>query len=182
MINIYKLELTILQQEILRLFFIKAGATLNARAISKILNVSQPAVSKALPKLEEEELIIVKKDKESKRLSIGLNIDNQKVIWLKRADNLKQIYESGLIQFLYDNFLGATAILFGSYAFGEDIAASDIDLAIIGSKPKELDLDKFQKILERAIIINYYSSFKDINKHLLNNILNGITLKGAIEL
>ena len=41
---------------------------------------------------------------------------------------------------------------------------------------------KFHKALERAIIINYYSSFKDIDKHLLNNILNGITLKGAVEL
>ena len=182
MVNIYKLKLTILQQGILRLFFIKAGTSLNARAISRFLEVSQPAVSKALPGLEKQEIITIKKDKESKRLSIELNINNRSVVWLKRADNLKQIYDSGLVQFLYDNFPGSTAILFGSYAFGEDTITSDIDLVVIGSKPKELDLSKFEKMLERAIIINYYSSFKDINKHLLNNILNGITLKGAVEI
>lgn len=182
MVNIYKLKLTILQQEILRLLFIKAGMTINARGIARILEVSQPAVSKALPLLEKEGFIKVEKDKESKRLSIELNRDKHDTIWLKRADNLKQIYDSGLVQFLYDNFPGAVVILFGSYAFGEDTIKSDIDLAIIGAKEKALDLNKFQKMLERAITINYYSSFKKIEEHLLNNILNGITLKGAIEL
>jgi len=40
----------------------------------------------------------------------------------------------------------------------------------------------YEKILERKIIVNYYNSFKKIDKHLLNNILNGIILKGAIDL
>ncbi|HLC49816.1 MAG TPA: nucleotidyltransferase domain-containing protein [Candidatus Nanoarchaeia archaeon] len=182
MVNIYKLKLTILQQKILRLLFVKAGMSLNARGVARILEVSQPAVSKALPKLEEMNFINVKKDKDSKRLSIELNTENHKVLWLKRADNLKQLYDSGLVQFLYDSFPGSTVILFGSYAFGEDTSISDIDLAVVGSKPKEIDLAKFEKVLERAIIINYYNSFRDIDNHLLNNILNGITIKGAVEL
>ena len=182
MFNISKLKLTILQQEILRLLFVKNGTQLNARAISKNLEVSQPAVSKALPELENQGLIKIKKDKESKRLSIELNNDNHNVIWLKRADNLKQVYDSGLAQLIYDKFPGSTVILFGSYAFGEDTLTSDIDMAVIGSKPKEIELSKYEKLLERTIIINYYNSFKDIDKHLLNNILNGITIKGAIEL
>lgn len=182
MVNIYKLKLTNLQQEILRLLFIRTGISLNQRRIATTLKVSQPAVMKAIPKLEKEDLIKVKQDKESKRWSIELNKDNQEVIWLKRADNLKQIYESGLVQFLYDKLPGATIMLFGSYSLGEDTINSDIDLAAIGIKNKELDLAKFDKMLERTIIINYYAAFKDINKHLLNNILNGIILKGAVEI
>ena len=46
MVNIYKLKLTNLQQEILRLMFVKAGALLNQRQIAKVLEVSQPAVMK----------------------------------------------------------------------------------------------------------------------------------------
>ena len=182
MVNIYKLKLTILQQEILRLLFIKAGTSLNAHRIARNVEVSQPAVSKALPTLEKEGLIKVSKDKISKRLSIELNRDNNQVIWLKRADNLKQIYESGLAQFLYDSFSGATVILFGSYAFGEDTSKSDIDLAVIGAKERMIDLEKFEKMLERKIIINYYKTFHGIDKHLLSNIANGILLKGAIDL
>ncbi len=182
MINIYKLKLTNLQHEILRLLFIKADISLNARAIAKSLEVSQPAVSKALPLLEKESIIKLKKDKDSKRLAIELNRDNHHIIWLKRADNFKQLYESGLVQFLYDKFPGATIILFGSYAFGEDTHTSDIDLAIIGEQKKEIKFIRYEEILERKIIINYYDSFKKINKYLLNNILNGIILKGAIDL
>jgi len=181
MVNIYKLKFTSLQQEILRLLFVKSGSTINAHAIAKALDVSQPAVSKALPGLEKEEYIMVKKDKESKRLSIELNRDNHAVTWLKRADNIKQLYDSGLVQFLYDKLQGATIILFGSYVFGEDTINSDIDLAIIGYN-KEIDLEMFEKILGRTININHYDSFKKIDKHLLNNILNGITLKGAVNL
>ncbi|MFH1105585.1 MAG: nucleotidyltransferase domain-containing protein [Candidatus Aenigmatarchaeota archaeon] len=182
MVNIYKLKLTNLQQEILRLLFVKAGTPLNARGVAKLLGVSQPAVSKALPRLEKENLAKVSKDKASKRLSIVLNRDNPLAVWLKRADNLKQIYESGLAQSLYDNFPGATVILFGSYAFGEDTASSDIDLAVIGSKKKQVELSEFGKSLGREIVINYYKSFNSIDKHLLNNILNGITLKGSVNL
>ena len=182
MVNIYKLKLTNLQQEILRLLFIKVGTSLNARNIAVILEVSQPAVSKALPKLEKEELIKIKKEEYSNRFSIELNRDNHKVIWIKRIDNIKQIYESGLVQFLYDNFHSGKIILFGSYAYGEDTINSDVDLAIIGDKKKDVDLNKFNKILERKVIINYYDSFKKIDKHLLNNILNGIILKGTVEL
>lgn len=182
MVNIYKQELTILQQEILRLLFVKAGMSLNQRGISRILGVTQPAVMKALPKLEDEGLINVKQDKDSKRWSIELNRDNHKVIQLKRTDNLRQIYRSGLADFLEKEFAGATIILFGSYSKGEDTTTSDIDIAVIGRKEKNIELTSFDKALERTIIINFYPSFKEIHKHLKENLFNGIVLAGGIEI
>ena len=62
MINIHKLKLTRLQQEILRLLFTKVGTILNALAIARILGVSQAAVSKALPGLEKGGYIKIAKD------------------------------------------------------------------------------------------------------------------------
>jgi len=182
MVNIYKLELTVLQQEILRLLFIKAGASLNQRQISKNLDVSQPAVMKAIPNLEKKGLIKIKQDKESKRWAIELNRDNYKLLQLKRADNLKQIYESGLSDCLEKEFAGSTIILFGSYARGEDTISSDIDIAVIGRKEKNIDLAKFEKILERKININFYESLSKIHKNLKENLFNGIMLFGGIEL
>ncbi|MGD9276850.1 MAG: nucleotidyltransferase domain-containing protein [Candidatus Pacearchaeota archaeon] len=182
MVNIYKQKLTILQQEILRLFFIKAGMSLNQRGVARILEVTQPAIIKALPKLEKQKLIILNQDKNSKRWSIELNRDNHKVIELKRADNLKQIYESGLAGFLEKEFAGAAIILFGSFSRGDDTVYSDIDIAIVGRKEKKIKLTEFDKALERTIIINFYSSFKEIHKHLKENIFNGIVLSGGIEI
>ena len=182
MINIYKLKLTNLQQEILRLLFIKAGTLLNQRQIANLLEVSQPAVMKALPDLEKENLIKMHQDKETKRWSIGLNRDNHKVMQLKRADNLKLIYETGLADFIEKEFVGSTIILFGSYSRGEDIINSDIDIAVIDRKEKQVELTKFEKELGRRININFYDSFKNIHKHLKENLCNGIILIGGVEL
>ncbi|MFH1801561.1 MAG: nucleotidyltransferase domain-containing protein [archaeon] len=180
--NMYKLKFTKLQNEIFRLFCIKAGALLNQRGIAKILKVSPTAVSKALPLLEKEDIIKIKREKLMNLFSVRLNRENPKIIGLKRAENLKLIYESGLVEFLEEFFPGATIILFGSYSLGEDIETSDIDIAIINSKEKEINLSKFDKLLERRISLNFYLSFKDIKKELKENILSGILLAGGIEL
>ena len=182
MVNIYKLKLTNLQQEILRLSFVKAGTSLNQRQIANFLEVSPPAVMKALPDLEKEALVKIKQDKETKRWSIELNRDNHKIMQLKRADNLQLIYETGLADFLEKEFAGATIILFGSYSRGEDIINSDIDIAVIGRNDKQIDLTKYEKELERRVNINFYDSFKIIHKNLKENLFSGIILAGGVEL
>ena len=182
MVNTYKLKLTNLQRDILRLLFVRAGILLNQKQIARSLNVSQPAVMKALPTLEKENFILVKKDKETKRWAIELNRNNYKVMQLKRTDNLKQVYESGLSDFLEKEFAGATIILSGSYSRGDDAPSSDIDIAIIGREEKKADLQQFEKMLERKIRINFYDSFKEIHKNLKENLANGIGLAGGIEL
>ncbi len=182
MVNIYKLKLTNLQQEILRLLFIKVGTALNQRQISRNLQVTAPAVMKALPALEKKDLIKIQQDKETKRWSIELNRDHHKVMQLKRADNLRQTYESGLADFLEKEFAGATIILFGSYSRGEDIINSDIDIAVVGRKDKHIDTTNYEKLLERKININFYDSFRNIHKHLKENLCNGIVLTGGVEL
>ena len=161
---------------------IKSGSMLNVLNIAKNIGVSQPAVSKALPFLMKEGYILIEKDKNSGRFTIQLNTENYKIMQLKRVENLKLIYESGLADFLEKEFAGGTIIFFGSYSRGDDTIKSDIDLAIVGRKEKIIQLDKFEKMLERKININFYKSFKDIHKNLKENIFNGIVLFGGIEL
>ena len=182
MVNMYKQGLTILQQEILRLLFAKSGMSLNQRGVARMLDVSQPAVMKSLPGLKKKNLIKINQDKESRRWAIEFNRDNLLALQLKRVDNLKQIYESGLFTFLKEELPGAVIILFGSYSRGDDTIYSDIDIAIIGRKEKNIKLTEFHKRLERNISVNFYPSFKKIHKHLKDNILNGILLSGSVDL
>ena len=182
MVNIYKSKLTLLQQEILRFLFMNACETFNARGLSMHLGVSQPAVSKALPFLERHEFVNVSKDKKSKRLSIKLNMENSTVIGMKRADNMRQLYESGLAQFLREKFPGCTVVVFGSFSKGEDASKSDIDIAVVGAKNKDIDLSDYEKKLMKEIRISFYKSFKEINNELKGNILGGILLSGWVEL
>ena len=182
MVNIYEQKLTNLQQEILRLLFVKAGKQLNQRSIARALGVSQPAVKKAIPAMDKQHLVSVKQDEESRRWSIGLNRENEKAMQLKRVDNLRQMYESGLSDMLEMEFAGATIILFGSYSRGEDTESSDIDLAIIGRREKAVNLEDFEKTLGRSIRLGFYESFGRIHKNLRENLFNGIVLAGGVEL
>lgn len=182
MVNIYLPELTNLQQGIVRALSVKSGMSLNQRSLANVLGVSAPAVTKALPTLEKKAIIKVTQDKDSKRWAIELNRDNPHIMQLKRADNLLLIYECGLFNYLEKEFAGATIILFGSYSRGEDTANSDIDIAVIGRKDKKINLEVFEKKLERKININFYDAFKGIHNHLKENLCNGIVLSGGIEL
>ena len=115
-------------------------------------------------------------------MSIYLNRDNLFIVQLKRVENLRQLYESRLIFYLEEQLPGAAIILFGSYARGEDLSTSDIDLAVIGRKEKSLNLKVYEQKLLRPININYYPHIKKIHKNLRENIYNGIVLLGRIEL
>ena len=177
-----KLKLTLLQQEILHFLFMNAGETFNARGLALALGASQPAISKALPSIEKQGFVIVTKDKKSKRLSIELNRENPLVIGLKRAYNIRQIYESGLAEFLKETFPGCAIILFGRFAKGEDTSKSDIDIAVVGAEEKTLDTAIFEKYLTKEVRVNFYQSFREIHTNLRNNILGGLLLSGWVDL
>ncbi|OGJ17909.1 hypothetical protein A3K73_02790 [Candidatus Pacearchaeota archaeon RBG_13_36_9] len=182
MVNIYKPKFSLLQQEILSYLMAHAGKSFNARGLACPLSRTQAGIIKAIPELEKSGLVKVSKDKDSGRWAIEFNRDNPKAIELKRIENLRLIYDSEIVKFLEENFPGTTVILFGSYSYGEDTIRSDIDFAIIGCKEKKVELNKFEKLFEKEIRINFYNNFEDINNNLKSNIFNGIILAGRIGL
>lgn len=172
--DIYKLKFTILQQEIFRFLCIKSGKSFTVRSLSRHLKVSPTAISKSLPSLKRKGLINAEKDKESKRMAIRLNTGCPKTISLKRAENLRFIYESGLDEFLSEKFPKSVITLFGPYSKGEDDYNDSINIAV-SSKPKKLNLTLFEKKLGRKIIVNFYSPRK-INWSIDESISEGIIL------
>lgn len=176
----YKLKWTVLEQEIFSLLCIRAGEKLSQREVAKILNVSPTAVANSIKKLKDNNLIKIEKTKTINFLSF--NRDEQRAVDFKRVENLKNIYISGLSDFFEKELAGATVILFGSYSKGEDTVTSDIDIAVIERKDKILELEKFEKALNRKINVNFYDSWKKIHENLRNNVLNGILLHGSVEL
>jgi predicted nucleotidyltransferase len=176
----YKLEWTILETKIFSLLCIKAGEKLSQREIAKILQVSPTAVANSIKRLKQSNLIEVEITRTANLISF--NRGERKACELKRVENLKNIYTSGLSEYLERELAGGTVILFGSYGRGEDTNTSDMDIAVIERKDKMLELEKYERILNRKINVNFYESWKKIHEHLKNNILNGIVLHGSIEL
>ncbi|MFW5983174.1 MAG: nucleotidyltransferase domain-containing protein [bacterium] len=170
---------TILSQKIFSLLCKRAGENLSQREIALKLKVSPTAVSKSIKRLQNQDIVNISVTKTINFISLS---NNQKTLQLKMIENIKIFYISGLAEFLSEKLAGSTIILFGSYLRGEDTINSDIDIAVIGRKPKNLQLKKFEEEILRKININFYPSWKDIHKNLKNNILNGLVIHGSVRL
>ena len=178
----YKFKFTELQNDIFRLMCIKTGKSLNLRTTANLLKVSPTAVGKAVRGLIAKGLLKVERSKTMNLVLIQLNRDNPKAMKLKRVENLRKIYELNFDGFLEENFPGSTIVLFGSFSRGDDTTSSDIDIAIINSKEKAINLDGFEREFERKIYLHFYRSLKGLNEEFKENICNGILLAGGVEL
>ncbi|MCK4589429.1 MAG: nucleotidyltransferase domain-containing protein [Nanoarchaeota archaeon] len=162
----------------LKPFFEDCYRRISVREYARLIQVTPPTASNILKKYHQENLLHQKKDRgylffyanKSKEF-----IDLSRIYWNKRL--------ADLLSFLEKEIVHPTIILFGSLSKAEVKKDSDIDLAIISTSTKKLNLNKFEKTLSRNIQIFLYRSFQDIkNKELKNNLLNGYILKGKIKL
>lgn len=149
------------------------------KEISKKINLAPTSVKKHIIDLENGEMVIKKKgDIFSGYVS---NRDNSNFLFYKKMFNLMKLKESKLIDYLVENLYPKTIVLYGSYARGEDIEESDIDLLIISKNDKSLDLDKFEKILKRKIHVINETNLRKLNENLQLEIINGIILYGYLK-
>ena len=178
--NNYLLEFTPLQFRTFITLCQHTGQPITQAEIARQTQATPAGIKKALEELERNNLITTTQGPTPNTQLIQLQA-TKNIKQLKQAYNLLQIHQTTLTQTLEEKHPGATIILFGSYSRGEDTIRSDIDIAILGSTQKKIDLNKQEQQLKRKITIQYYNNLKEIHKELQNNILNGITLAGAIH-
>ena len=159
----------------MKLFFDSPGAKFHIREIARLTGLSAPGVSKIVRRLKKEGLLLSEKNYLMENVFAS---KNEKFLRLKRCYNLLNIYESGLVEFLQQEYEEPEAIvLFGSYAKGEDSSKSDIDIAVFTNKTKDVRLAGFERKTGRAI--NLYTIRADeCKKEFLNSLANGIVLYG----
>lgn len=166
-----------------KIFFEKPTEEQHVRNIAKKLKISPTTASKYLKELEKKE--ILRSENKYRHLIFKANTESKTYKVLKRNHNIQKLYDSNLIKHLEEIYNEPEAIiLFGSYSRAEDTEQSDIDLAIITTTKKEINLEKYEKKLGKKIQIFEITreEFKKMNKNLKNNIINGIILEGYIEL
>lgn len=166
---------------ILKLFFENPNKEFNVREVARLLKISPATASKKLKRLAKAN--ILKKRKERILTLYKANLDNDFYRDLKIFYNIRKIKESGFLNALNKFYLKPVVILFGSCAYGIDTETSDFDLLIISEKTVKFpNIQKFEKKLNRKIQLFIVKEIKELkNKHLINNILNGIVLQGKIK-
>src|SRR3989338_6618546 len=168
-----------IKQAIREHFFINPTAQLRVRELERTLKLPLPSVIRYCKELEQEGILITSK---TGSVTFYTASRNETYFLEKKLYNIKQLYESGLIQYLKIELSNPAIVLFGSYAQGEDTENSDIDLYLETPSKKQINLEKFKRILQREIQLFQHKNIQEIsNLHLANNIINGITLNNYIE-
>jgi len=166
---------------ILKLFFEEPTKEFNVREVARILKISPATASKELKNLEKKGVL---KERKERLLNLyKANLEDSLYRDTKIFYNLRKIKDSGLLKELNRFYLKPTIVLFGSCAHGIDTETSDFDLLIVSEKTKEFpNIKKFEKKIKRRIQLFIVKDIKDLkNEHLINNVLNGITVQGKIK-
>ena len=169
-------ELTDNEREILE-YFAKRPEDIHIRGLSEELEMPYPSVRKALKDLEEKGF--VESDKKSKMTFYSHS--GEKFRKAKKLINLEQIKESGLVELIEKELRPEAVVLFGSYLEGRDKKNSDIDIAVIGGRGKNLDLSGFEQDLNREVQITEVENLKEESAEFRNTLANGLVLQGYLE-
>lgn len=163
---------------VLKLFLDSPTDEFRLREISRITKISSPSVVNYLKEFEKERLI--KKIEKRGVPFYKSERDNSQFIANKKISIFFELNNCGLIDFLWEKVSPEAIVLYGSFAKGESIENSDIDLFVLGPE-KNLDLRDFEKQLNKKIHLLFKKSFKEIPNELKNNIINGVILKGYLR-
>ncbi len=164
------------------LFFVNPTKKNYLMDISRNIGLAHTSVKKNLDKLVRLGLVIESVEKKGRRKFplYKANTNNRLFKEYKMIYNLSSLLESGVIEFIEEKLMPKSIIVFGSYQRGDDTEKSDIDI-FVECKEEEINLDKFEKKIERKIQLHFKENFTLYPKELKNNIINGIVVSGFLE-
>ncbi|MBI2547946.1 nucleotidyltransferase domain-containing protein [Candidatus Woesearchaeota archaeon] len=166
---------------ILKLFFEEPTREFNVREVARIVKISPATASKELKGLVKKRMLHERKERMLNLYKADLESDACRD--LKIYYNICKMKSSNLIESLNNFYLKPVIILFGSCASGTDTETSDFDLLVISEKTKEFpDIKSYEKKLNRKLQLFVVRDVKDLkNEHLINNVLNGMSVQGKIK-
>lgn len=172
------------QTKVLEYFYARPGEEIHVRALARKIGLHPNTVISATDELSKQ--LLIQKKRKLSRVFITANKMSPYFTIRKRAHHIEQIYRTELITYLQEMLYHPTIVLFGSFAKGDERPDSDIDLFILTEKERELDVRTYEKQLGREIQLVTYTkkAWKQLLKtqpELANNIINGITLEGYLE-
>ena len=169
-----------IKEKIKGYFFVCPSSRLRVRQMEKELNLPLPSVIRYAYELEKEG--ILKKIKTGNVVFYSADRASENFLLEKKLYNLKSIFQSGLADYLIQQYSNPAVAVFGSYSKGEDTETSDIDLYIETASNKKLSFEKYENCLQRRIQLFVHKTIKEVkSKELANSVINGVIINGYIE-
>lgn len=167
------------REKLERFFYKNPNSEPHLRELGRTLELSTGFVSEKISSLVEKG-IVIQKQKGNMKI-FAANTSSKDYIRHKKAYNLDEILTSDLIHEIENQLYPDVLVLFGSFLKGTDTVESDIDLAVINGREKNLDLSKYEKEFERSINLVQIISLEDSEDEFVNTLINGFVLSGYLE-
>lgn len=170
--------------KIARLIFNWPNKTFHIRMLEKETEFSTTAVIDSINELKRYNIITIEKTPLTTNIKADLNSEAYR--FYKKIFNLYRLERYSFVDNLITTLNNPEAIiLFGSFARGEDVEKSDVDILII-SKNKTVPLNKklinlTEKELNRKINIHILNSLEKSSIEFKNSVANGIVLYGYLK-
>ena len=170
--------------KVVELIFNKPNTTFHIRMLEKETGFSTTAVTSSVHELEVFNIVTVEKG--NLTTNIKADLSSEAYRFYKLIFNLYRLKHYNLVDTLVDLFHNPKAIvLFGSFARGEDIEESDIDLLITSSEKIPKGLEKIQnvveKLLQRNLNLHVLPSLTKSSTEFKNAVANGTVLHGYLK-
>ena len=164
------------------MFFREPGKEHSLADVTRKAKLAHTSVKAHLAALKKEGIIRERAELQGGRryIKYRADVENGAYRSAKRVQNLLRLEETRLIAFLQEKMLPDAIVLFGSYARGEDVEESDIDL-YLACETEAPDLAPFERKLGRRIRLHRRAEFRRYPPELKNNIANGIVMSGYLE-
>lgn len=169
------------RHNVLKVFLDSPTHGFKIREIARLIKLAPTSVRLHIEHLKKIKLIIEKKEKNYELKTFYANRENPEFIFLQQQSIIFELKYSGLIEELWESLVPKAIILYGSYAKGNAIEESDIDLFLLG-KEKNINISSYEKKLNKKIHLAFAESFNQLPSELKNNIINGKILKGYLKL
>jgi len=166
-------------EEIMDEFLEQPANSFQIRKLARDLGISKTAVSYHMDKLVKQGMVL--KEKGGVFPAYRANQAGEVYRFEKREAALRKIIRSGLLDYLEEECQPRCIVLFGSFAKAEYDSKSDIDLFLQAGE-RVLKLTRFEKRLKHRINVLFEPELGKLSPELLNNIINGIKLRGYIKL
>ena len=165
--------------KVAEVIFNKPTKRFHLRELARTTTLSTTAVKDSIDKLEEFK--IIKTEETELATIIQANLDSKEYHDYKTIFNLYRLKRYGLDEELIQEYNPKCIVLFGSFAKGEDIEQSDIDILIVTNKTSTIKLDKYERALKRKINLHLLKNLENSKPEFKNEVANGIVLHGYVK-
>lgn len=151
---------------------------LQLREIGRRVQLAPTSVKKYLKELEEVGSVIKKIHSESKYPIYYPNNNNKHYLYLKNINIIQSIKDLGLLEQL-EKEIKPEVIVLGGINFESDV--KEIKLFIRG-KAGKMNFEEYEKGIGIKIVPLYSKDFKELSEELEKELINGVVLKGSLEI